>query len=125
MQASNNTPVDLLDHSSPMGPGDPRPGRAAPRPSALVIDPDGATRVRLAAQLAAEGYAVATCPGPCTPTLCPARERVPGQRCRRLPADVALVLVDHASARTRLLAAYAAWAPAARIDITGTLHKHG
>lgn len=51
------TPGDLFDTdpSVAMGPGDPRPGRAPHRPSALVIDPDAATRICLAAELAADG----------------------------------------------------------------------
>lgn len=123
MRTAHPTPVDLFDAdpSVVMGPGDPRPGRAPHRPSALVIDPDAAARSRLAADLAAEGYEVSTCPGPCAPTNCPARGRVRGQRCPRLPADIALVVVDQASARTRLLDAYARWAPGARVEITGTL----
>lgn len=104
-----------------MGPGDPRPGRVRRRASALVVDPDAATRIRLAGELAAAGYDVATCPGPCTSTFCAARGGTSGSRCARLPADLALVVVDQASARTRLLEAYASWAPEARVEITGTL----
>lgn len=125
MPASSPTTLDVFDHdpSVPMGPGDPRAGRTALRPSALVIDPDGATRIRLAADLAADGYEVATCPGPCTLTRCPARGRVRGERCPRLPADLALVVVDQASARTRLLDAYASWTPGVRTEVTGTLTR--
>lgn len=110
---------DLFDFDPlvPMGPGDPRPGRPRQRPSALVVDPDAATRIRLAGELAAAGYDVATCPGPCTSTLCPGRGRTGGKRCARLPADLALVVVDQASARTRLLEAYASWAPEARVEV--------
>lgn len=123
MRSARPTPAHLFDADRPvpMGPGDPRPGRARSRPTALVIDPDAATRIRLADELGATGYDVAPCPGPCTPTFCPARSRSGGKRCPRLPADLALVVVDQASARTHLLEAYASWVPEARIEITGTL----
>jgi hypothetical protein len=113
--------VPDTDPSVPLGPGDPRPGRLPDRPAALVIDPEASTRSRLAADLAADGYQVWTCPGPCTVTRCPARGRELGARCPRLPDDVALIVVDQASARTRLLHAYALWAPTARVEVTGTL----
>lgn len=114
---------DLLGYLSapPQSPGDARPGRPPRRPAALVVDPDAATRSRLAADLSAEGYEVTTCPGPCTPTNCPAQDGPGGERCPRLPADVDLIVVDQASARTRLLEAYAAWAPRAQMEVTGTL----
>lgn len=86
-----------------------------------VIDPDAVIRSRLAADLTTEGYRVTTCPGPCGATRCPGRDGGHGQRCPRLPADVVLIAVDQASARTRLLDAYAWWAPAARLEITCTL----
>lgn len=116
-----SAPFDA-DSSVPLGPGDPRPGRAPDGPTALVIDPDAVTRSRLAADLTTEGYVVWTCPGPCGATQCAGRDGGTGsQRCPRLPPAVVLVAVDQASARTRLLDAYASWAPAARIEITGTL----
>lgn len=125
MRSPRPTPADLFDAdaSVPMGPGDRRPGRARARPAALVIDPDAATRIELADELAATGYDVVTCPGPCTPTSCPARSRTRGKRCPRIPADLALVVIDQASARTPLLDAYASWVPGARVEITGTLTR--
>lgn len=104
----------------PLGPGDPRPGRAASRPTALVIDPDPATCIRLWGELTDDGYEVTTCPGPTTATLCPARDGLTGKRCPRLPADLAFVTVDQASARTRLLEAYAHWVPDTHLRITDT-----
>lgn len=105
----------------PLGPGDARPGRVPQLPSALVIDPAAANRTRVAAELTAAGYQVWTCPGPCTSTRCPARDGARAERCPRLPADVRLIVVDQASARTELLGSYASWVPAAQVEITGTL----
>lgn len=105
----------------PLGPGDPRPGRIPARPAALVVDPDAATRLRMAEELAADGYEATTCPGPTTATRCPARDGASGQPCIRLPADVAFIAVDQGSAWTRLLEAYADWAPDAHLRITDTL----
>lgn len=107
--------------SVPLGPGDPRPARTPARPTALVVDPVAATRLRMAEELAADGYEVTSCPGPTTATRCPARDGADGKRCTRLPADVAFVAVDQGSARTRLLEAYTAWAPDAHLRVTGTL----
>lgn len=112
-------PEDLV--RVPLGPGDARPGRSVPRPTALVVDPDPAVCTRLWAELTDDGYEVTTCPGPTTATLCPARDGAGGKRCTRLPADVAFIAVDQASARTRLLEAYADWAPGTHLRITDTL----
>lgn len=105
----------------PLGLGDARPGRSAPRPTALVVDPDPAVCTRLWAELTDDGYEVTTCPGPTTATRCPARDGADGKRCSRLPADVAFIAVDQGSARTRLLEAYADWAPGTHLRITDTL----
>jgi CBS domain-containing protein len=97
--------------------GDTRPGRPEDRRTALVVQPDAATRVRLMARLAAEGYDAYTCPGPTDPTLCPAREGPAAPRCPRLPAQVDLVVIDEESARTHL-GVYEAWNPGVPVRIS-------
>lgn len=84
---------------------------ATSRPVAFVINPDVSERRRLREELAAEGYRVETCPGPCSTTLCPAREGADAPPCTRLPRRIDLLVVDQGSARTRLLEAYQAWRP--------------
>lgn len=102
---------------SPMPPGDERPGRMAGRPNALVVSPDPTNRAARAERLAEEGYAVVTCPGPLSATCCPARDGRDALLCSRVPDDLALLVVDQRTARTRLLEAYHAWHPRALLDI--------
>lgn len=61
---------------------------------------------------------VESCPGPGAGVQCPGADR-PGQDgpCVRLPDPVRLVVVDAATARTRLLESYQAWRPGVAIRV--------
>jgi CBS domain-containing protein len=103
----------------PMGPGDERPGRAPAPPRALVIDADGRRRLATAERLEDECYDVITCPGPAPGTMCEVCHRIAGVRCARVDRDVTLILVQADRAGAELLEAYRAWAPAARLEVSG------
>lgn len=103
--------------------GDPRPGRPAPRPVAMVVHPDPRVRMALRAELAAEGYRVESCPGPSAGVLCPGADG-PGDDgpCVRLPDPLDLVVVDPDTARTRLVESYQAWRPGVAVRVAGRAH---
>lgn len=115
--AGSGTPVPCAGTPMPAI-GDARPGRPAPRPVAMVVHPDPQARAAPRRELAAEGYRVESCPGPGAGVQCPGADR-PGQDgpCVRLPDPVRLVVVDAATARTRLLESYQAWRPGVAIRV--------
>lgn len=99
---------------APMGEGDDRPGRPAPRPVAVVVNSDAPSRLRTRNDLTALGYRVTTCPGPDGGTFC-AGVRGGILPCGRVPKDTSLVVLDRD--RSALAAYYERLLPTARISV--------
>lgn len=89
---------------------------AGPRPAALVIDEDPDMRIMMRRILEAEGYAVATCPGPrgthCKAARYGAKAETP---CDRVPENTRLFILDNVAKQTHLREAYEAWFPDADV----------
>jgi hypothetical protein len=91
-------------------------GDAEPRPTALVVDEDPDMRIMMRRILEAEGYAVATCPGP-RGTHCKAARygAEAGTPCDRVPENTRLFILDNIAKQTHLREAYEAWFPDAEV----------
>jgi CBS domain-containing protein len=88
-------------------------------PGALVIHPRSTVRLEHQRTLRAEGYEVASCPGPWA-AWCAAVQG--GQSpCPRLPQNLELIVMDSATARTCVPATYRRWAGRAAVLVTREL----
>jgi hypothetical protein len=92
--------------------------RASSRPAALVVDEDPGMRIMLRDVLEAQGYVVATCPGP-RATHCEAARKGAGGTvpCGRILPRTRLVLIDEVAAETHLAEAYRVWLPGANVAL--------